>query len=203
MNSNHHSLHPITIWLISCALTALAHPAGAELTSRTSPELARVLREHEETDKNKDGILTFDEYDAFWRTQGDKKPANPLSMEVKGGDLLITEFEENNLGKMRQWGWKVTGQSFHHDLSHGTRVMKRRAGTFGGRFLLTSYSHRQPQTGQILIQLATLVEFARRQAKWFRRMERKGTKIHWLNAEEDNVERIISMTTTGTAWMCS
>lgn len=37
-----------------------------------------------------------------------------------------------------------------------------------------------------------IYQFARKQAKWFRRMERKGTKIHWLNAEEDNVEKIVS-----------
>jgi len=36
-----------------------------------------------------------------------------------------------------------------------------------------------------------IYQFARRQMKWFRRMERKGTKIIWLNAEEDNVEKII------------
>ena len=36
-----------------------------------------------------------------------------------------------------------------------------------------------------------IYQFARRQAKWFRRMERKGTKIIWLNAEEDNVDKIV------------
>jgi tRNA dimethylallyltransferase len=38
-----------------------------------------------------------------------------------------------------------------------------------------------------------IYQFARRQAKWFRRMERKGTKIIWLNAEEDNVDKIIQL----------
>ena len=37
-----------------------------------------------------------------------------------------------------------------------------------------------------------IYQFARRQAKWFRRMERKGTKIIWLNAEENNVDKIIA-----------
>ncbi len=36
-----------------------------------------------------------------------------------------------------------------------------------------------------------IYQFARRQAKWFRRMERKGTKIIWLDAEQENVERIV------------
>ncbi|MFO7937155.1 MAG: tRNA (adenosine(37)-N6)-dimethylallyltransferase MiaA [Kiritimatiellia bacterium] len=36
-----------------------------------------------------------------------------------------------------------------------------------------------------------IYQFARRQIKWFRRMERKGTEIHWLNAEEDNLENIL------------
>lgn len=37
-----------------------------------------------------------------------------------------------------------------------------------------------------------IYQFARRQSKWFRRMERKGTKINWLNAEEENVDKIIA-----------
>ncbi len=37
-----------------------------------------------------------------------------------------------------------------------------------------------------------IYQFARRQAKWFRRMERSGIKIIWLNAEVDNTERILS-----------
>lgn len=35
-----------------------------------------------------------------------------------------------------------------------------------------------------------IYQFARRQAKWFRRMERKGTKVIWLKAEDDNVDEI-------------
>ena len=37
-----------------------------------------------------------------------------------------------------------------------------------------------------------IYQFARRQMKWFRRMERKGTKINWLDAEEDNVDRVVA-----------
>jgi len=36
-----------------------------------------------------------------------------------------------------------------------------------------------------------IYQFTRQQAKWFRRMERKGTKIFWLNAEDDNVDKIL------------
>lgn len=38
-------------------------------------------------------------------------------------------------------------------------------------------------------------QFAKRQMTWFRRMEKNGTKIHWLDADaglEENLERIIS-----------
>ncbi len=39
-------------------------------------------------------------------------------------------------------------------------------------------------------------QFAKRQMTWFRGMERKGTKIHWIDAympEEEKIERIISI----------
>jgi len=37
-----------------------------------------------------------------------------------------------------------------------------------------------------------IYQFSRQQEKWFRRIERKGTKIIWLNAEEDNLDKVLS-----------
>ena len=43
-------------------------------------------------------------------------------------DLLITDFEENNLGKMHQWGWRVEGQAFRHDVNSVIPGLSGRAG---------------------------------------------------------------------------
>jgi len=39
-------------------------------------------------------------------------------------------------------------------------------------------------------------QFSKRQMTWFRRMERKGTKIHWLEADDsldDNVQKVVNL----------
>ncbi len=123
--------------------------ASAELTSRNAPALAKVFAEHPDADNNKDRILNFEEYDQFQRSQGAKEHATPVSMELKNGDLFITDFEERNRGRMQQWGWKFEGQAFSQDLQNGTKMMKRRVGFFGGRYLLTSYANTDEATGVV------------------------------------------------------
>jgi tRNA dimethylallyltransferase len=49
---------------------------------------------------------------------------------------------------------------------------------------ITLYLTHQLTYGQMVSSLETAIcQFAKRQMTWFRGMERKGTKIHWIDAQ--------------------
>ncbi|MEK6238926.1 MAG: hypothetical protein N2C14_29780, partial [Planctomycetales bacterium] len=142
-----------------CSATILlfvgSQPAAAAITSENHPRLKRVLDDHPETDADQNGLLDFDEHQAFVKSQEPRKlsngrPAGPISTLLPNGDLLITDFEENSFGRMREWGWTVEGDSFPRDLTHATRIMRRRVGTFLGRTFLSSYPDTDATTGKIV-----------------------------------------------------
>ncbi|MFP6657094.1 MAG: hypothetical protein VB853_02870 [Pirellulales bacterium] len=139
------------------ALVALADgplSARAAVTSENHPVLERTLRQHPEADGDGDGVLTFAEHRQFVEKQGPRKqadgrPAGPISTVLENGDVVVANFEENNFGRMREWGWTVEGKAFSRDLNTGTAVMKRRAGDFRGKYLLTSYVVSDADEGQL------------------------------------------------------
>lgn len=78
------------------------------------------------------------------------KPAGPISALLPNGDLLITDFEENNFGVMRQWGWLVEGDAFAQSLDQATKIMERRTVTHGGKYLLSSFAGSDAATGRMV-----------------------------------------------------
>jgi hypothetical protein len=74
---------------------------------------------------------------------------NPISKQLRNGDLLIADFEEKEIGKMRSWGWSFEGECFNRDFRHGTEQMRTRAGRYAGRWFLTSFSEKLSSTGKI------------------------------------------------------
>jgi hypothetical protein len=140
------------MFLISLFCLFTARVAPAAITSQTHERLAAVMAEHPEADVDKDGVLTFAEYQEYRKSLGPRKrvdggEAGPISTLTAEGDLLIVNFEENNFGRMRQWGWTIQGDSFARDLAHTARVMKRRVATYKGRYFLSSYADSDVTTG--------------------------------------------------------
>jgi hypothetical protein len=136
-------------------LSVGAHVAMADVTSANHPVLKSTLEQQPDADADKDGVLSFTEYLAFVEKQGprkqaDGKPAGPIGTVLKNGDILIADFEENNFGRMREWGWTVEGEAFNRDLATGTKIMKRRAGDYRGKYLLTSFVVSDGDVGQLL-----------------------------------------------------
>ncbi len=129
--------------------------ASAAITSKDHPKLKEMLQQYPASDSDNNGTLTFAEYQAFRKSQGPRKRADggeagPISTLLANGDLLITDFEENNYGRMRQWGWTIEGKSFERDFATATRIMKRRAATHSGRYLLSSYPETDATTGRVV-----------------------------------------------------
>ena len=74
---------------------------------------------------------------------------NPISKQLRNGDLLIADFEEREIAKLRSWGWSFEGECFNRDFRQGTEQMRTRAGRFAGRWFLTSFSEKLSSTGKI------------------------------------------------------
>ncbi len=141
--------------LTALALVSGALVASAEISSLDHPVINRTLKTYPESDTNKDGLLSYAEYRAFVdkpgaRTQADGRPAGPISTVLPNGDMRIADFEENNFGRMREWGWIIEGEVFNRDLAAGTRIMKRRVGAYHGNLLLTTLVVSDADVGQIL-----------------------------------------------------
>ncbi len=142
----------ICIWL---AAGVGGRVVGDELSSENHPLLRRILAEHPDADADQDKILSRAEYRRFSRRPGarrqdDGRPTGPLSTLLDNGEMVVSDFEENNLGQMREWGWEFEGDAFHRELSVGTRIMQRRAGSVQGRYLLTSLVVSDLLEGRIL-----------------------------------------------------
>ena len=145
----------ITLVHVTLLLIIATQTTSAAITSENHPKLASTLEQHAAADSDKDGILTFAEYQAWLKSQGPRKRADggeagPISTLLANGDLLISDFEENNYGRMKQWGWTVEGESFARDLQHVTKIMKRRTATHSGKYLLSSFQETDATTGRIV-----------------------------------------------------
>lgn len=81
---------------------------------------------------------------------------NPTSSELRNGDLLIGDFEEKEIGKMRSWGWTFEGDAFNRDFRHGTQQMRTRTGRYNGRWFLTSFSEKLNSTGTLTSPVFTI-----------------------------------------------
>ncbi|MFP6872107.1 MAG: hypothetical protein VCA55_01240 [Verrucomicrobiales bacterium] len=81
---------------------------------------------------------------------------NPTSSELHNGDLLIGDFEEKEIGKMRSWGWTFEGDAFNRDFRHGTQQMRTRTGRYNGRWFLTSFSENLNSTGTLTSPVFTI-----------------------------------------------
>ena len=81
---------------------------------------------------------------------------NPISSELRNGDLLVGDFEEKEIGKMRNWGWTFEGECFNRDFRLGTQQMRTRAGRYTGRWFLTSFSEKLTSTGTLTSPVFTI-----------------------------------------------
>ncbi|MEM7235118.1 MAG: hypothetical protein AAF517_23270 [Planctomycetota bacterium] len=145
---------PVLAFFLSLAAAPLRADSQREpLSSLTNSRLLRVLEEHAEFDRDADGILSFAEFQAAVK-ENKWKREEPRSRLLRSGELLIEDFEDD-FGKLRQRGWKFEGSAFANSLNEGTKRMRRRAGWFSGRYLLSSFA-----TGtDAAIGLATSPEF--------------------------------------------
>jgi hypothetical protein len=141
--------------LVAAMLFVFSPSVSAAISSKNHPGLKEILKQNPKADANKDGVLSFTEYQAFLKTQATKKHADGhevglMSTLMANGDLLIADFEVGNLDHMKRWGWKVEGEAFQKDLRRTTEIMKRRAATLSGKYLLTSYPGTDAMIGKVV-----------------------------------------------------
>ena len=74
---------------------------------------------------------------------------DPTSRQLPNGDLLITNFEQKDLGRMRAWGWQFQGDSFNREFRTGTRKLRARVGRYEGKWFLTSVTENPKSTGTL------------------------------------------------------
>lgn len=156
------------------ALLALALPAVAqqEPTSQNHPALQRAFAESPTADKDGDGVLSRAEYEELIkqeRPHDAENPGAPLLPLRPNGDLVIHEFEDNNVMQPPRWSpvrhqalkdhplgwhlggkWQREGDAFSRDLQSSTKMMKRRVGAYEGKFFLTSISNSERAVGRLL-----------------------------------------------------
>ena len=142
-------------WLpMALVLALVAGPrfAAADVTSADHPVLKRAFDEHPAADTDGDGLLSYAEYRTLIAPQdAQKQPGGePLATVLANGDMVICDFEDNNLGRLKETGWKIEGAAFNRNLDAGTRVMKRRVGAYAGQFVLSSYIVSDADVGEIL-----------------------------------------------------
>ena len=78
-----------------------------------------------------------------------KEADDPTSTQLPNGDLLITNFEQKDLGRMRAWGWQFQGDSFNREFRTGTRKLRARVGRYEGKWFLTSVTENPKSTGTL------------------------------------------------------
>ncbi|MED5471068.1 MAG: hypothetical protein VX577_04940 [Verrucomicrobiota bacterium] len=78
-----------------------------------------------------------------------KEADDPTSSPLPNGDLLITDFEQKDLGRMRAWGWQFHGDAFNREYSHGTRKLRARVGRYEGKWFLTSVTENPKSVGTL------------------------------------------------------
>ena len=99
---------------------------------------------HPEADDDGDGVLSYGEYAALVKSLEEKDSAEaegavfvafPL---LPTGDVLISDFEVDDLGRLEKNGWTTDGQAFRRGPAHATKTMRRRVGEFSGRYFVSS-----------------------------------------------------------------
>ena len=78
-----------------------------------------------------------------------KEADDPTSTRLPNGDLLISDFEQKDLGRMRAWGWQFHGDAFNREYSHGTRKLRARVGRYEGKWFLTSVTENPKSVGTL------------------------------------------------------
>ena len=82
-------------------------------------------------------------------TSSAKEADDPTSTQLPNGDLLITDFEQKDLGRMRAWGWQFQGDSFNREFRLGTRKLRARVGRYEGKWFLTTVTENPKSTGTL------------------------------------------------------
>lgn len=157
--------------LTAMTLSVLPRGEAVTITSANHPALQRALAETPESDKDTNGQLSLEEYGellAHQRPHDPEKPKAPLLPVRSNGDLVIHDFENNNLGQDPKWSpvhptplkdnqlgalggnWKREGDAFNRDLQSGTKMMKRRVGPFEGKYFLTTIGNTERAVGSLL-----------------------------------------------------
>ena len=159
-----------------CALALLAGTLSAvsqqEISSQNHPALQRAFAESPAADKDADGVLSPAEYEELIkqeRPHDAENPKAPLLPLRPGGELVIHDFEDNNVIQPPGWSpvrhqalkdhplgwhmggnWQREGDAFSRDLQSSTKMMKRRVGPYEGKFFLTSIGNTERATGRLL-----------------------------------------------------
>ena len=157
--------------LTAAMLPVLAQGETVVVSSASHPALQRALAETPESDKDTNGQLSLEEYGellAHQRPHTPEQPKAPLLPVRPNGDLVIHDFENNDLGQNPKWSpvhptplkdnqlgalggnWKREGDAFNRDLQSGTKMMKRRVGPFEGKFFLTTIGNTERAVGSLL-----------------------------------------------------
>ena len=156
--------------LTAAAFPVLARGEAVVISSENHPALQRALSETPQADKDANGQLSLEEYVELLPQQRPNDPENPKAplLPVRpNGDLVIHEFEDNNLGQNPKWSpvhatpvkdstlgnlggnWQREGDAFNRDLQSGTKMMRRRVGPFEGKLFLTTIGNSQRAVGSL------------------------------------------------------
>ncbi len=143
-------LRPTIPALALAALAVAALPGHGEITSENHAVLKRALTENPGADKDANGSLSLEEYKVLQPTrqkQTKKEEPAPLLPVLPNGEVIVADFEDNNYRNRN--GWKAIGIAFQRDLNTSTRMMKRRVGPYHGKYLLTTVTSSDVDTGQL------------------------------------------------------
>ena len=78
-----------------------------------------------------------------------KEADDPTSNQLANGDLLITDFEQRDLGRMKAWGWQFQGDAFNREFRLGTQKLRARVGRYEGKWFLTTVTENPKSTGTL------------------------------------------------------
>ncbi len=78
-----------------------------------------------------------------------KEADDPTSNQLANGDLLITNFEQRDLGRMKTWGWQFQGDAFNREFRLGTQKLRARVGRYEGKWFLTTVTENPKSTGTL------------------------------------------------------
>ncbi len=139
-----------TAAMVACCLPVCGQ--APEVTSGNHPILRRAFSEHPEADKDSNGNLSLEEYQALQpKPPGEQAPPEgklPYLPILPNGEVIVAEFEDNNYRNAK--GWTNEGKAFQGDLAAGTRLMKQRVGPYRGKYFVTTFTTSDEGTGRLL-----------------------------------------------------